>query len=162
MCVCFLLFRARGVVRTEVPGDAKEATSIPLLSKHIQTLKRKIRRFEERFEQEMNYKVRIIKNLGYISWTIRHSVQHLKLLFSALYWGRIVLLCCVILLVIDDTVHMIPDEKLQLLNWVCACFHPQPSHNDKTANPEMFKLMSELARSRKQLKGKTATPNNKI
>uniref|UniRef100_A0A8C1TRI0 Family with sequence similarity 13 member C n=1 Tax=Cyprinus carpio TaxID=7962 RepID=A0A8C1TRI0_CYPCA len=77
------LIMARGVVRTEVPGDAKEATSIPLLSKHIQTLKRKIRRFEERFEQEMNYK---------------------------------------------------------------------PSHNDKTANPEMFKLMSELARSRKQLK----------
>ncbi|KAF4106857.1 hypothetical protein G5714_012847 [Onychostoma macrolepis] len=74
---------ARGLVRTEVPGDAKEATSIPLLTKHIQTLKRKIRRFEERFEQEMNYK---------------------------------------------------------------------PSHNDKSANPEMFKLMSELARSRKQLK----------
>ncbi len=65
MCVCFLLFRARGVVRTEVPGDAKEDTSIPLLSKHIQTLKRKIRRFEERFEQEMNYKVRIIQNPGY-------------------------------------------------------------------------------------------------
>ncbi len=64
--VClFLLFRARGVVRTEVPGDAKEDTSIPLLSKHIQTLKRKIRRFEERFEQEMNYKVRIIQNPGY-------------------------------------------------------------------------------------------------
>ncbi len=64
-CVCFLLFRARGVIRTEDPGDAKEATSIPLLTKHIQTLKRKIRRFEERFEQEMNYKVRIIKNPGY-------------------------------------------------------------------------------------------------
>uniref|UniRef100_A0A671RLI7 Family with sequence similarity 13 member C n=1 Tax=Sinocyclocheilus anshuiensis TaxID=1608454 RepID=A0A671RLI7_9TELE len=85
------LIMARGVVRTEVPGDAKEATSIPLLTKHIQTLKRKIRRFEERFEHEMNYK---------------------------------------------------------------------PSHNDKSANPEMFKLISELARSRKQLKGKVA-PNKR-
>ncbi|XP_055032127.1 protein FAM13C isoform X1 [Misgurnus anguillicaudatus] len=77
------LIMARGVVRTETPGDVKEATSITLLTKHIQTLKRKLRKFEERFEQEMNYK---------------------------------------------------------------------PSHNDKTANPEIFKLMSELARSRKQLK----------
>ncbi|XP_016392294.1 protein FAM13C [Sinocyclocheilus rhinocerous] len=77
------LIMARGVVRTEVPGDAKEATSIPLLTKHIQTLKRKIRKFDERFEHEMNYK---------------------------------------------------------------------PSHNDKSVNPEIFRLMSELARSRKQLK----------
>uniref|UniRef100_A0A8C1J312 Family with sequence similarity 13 member C n=1 Tax=Cyprinus carpio TaxID=7962 RepID=A0A8C1J312_CYPCA len=77
------LIMARGVVRTEVSGDAMEATSIPNLTKHIQTLKRKIRKFEERFEQEMKYK---------------------------------------------------------------------PSHNDKSANPEIFKLMSELARSRKQLK----------
>ncbi|KAK7123032.1 hypothetical protein R3I94_019971 [Phoxinus phoxinus] len=77
------LIMARGVVRTEVHGDAKESTSIPLLTKHIQTLKRKIRKFEERFEQDMHYK---------------------------------------------------------------------PSHNDKSANPEMFNLMSELAKSRKQLK----------
>ncbi|XP_051968024.1 protein FAM13C-like [Xyrauchen texanus] len=77
------LFMAREVVRTEVSGDAKEVASIPLLTKHIQTLKRKMRKFEEHFEQEMNYK---------------------------------------------------------------------PSHNDKSANPEIFKLMSELARSRKQLK----------
>ncbi|XP_057215375.1 protein FAM13C [Triplophysa rosa] len=75
------LIMARGLVRTEAPGG--DVTSIPLLSKHIQTLKRKVRRFEERFEQDMNYK---------------------------------------------------------------------PSHNDKSANPEIFKLMSELARSRKQLK----------
>ncbi|XP_039509273.1 protein FAM13C [Pimephales promelas] len=77
------LIMARGVVRTEVHGDAKESTSISILTKHIQTLKRKIRKFEERFEQDMNYK---------------------------------------------------------------------PSHNDKSANPEMLNLMSELARSRKQLK----------
>ncbi|XP_067285411.1 protein FAM13C isoform X2 [Pseudorasbora parva] len=77
------LIMARGVVRPENPGDTKEAASIPLLTKHIQTLKRKIRKFEERYEQEMNYK---------------------------------------------------------------------PSHNDKSANPEIFNLMSELARSRKQLK----------
>ncbi|XP_036428112.1 protein FAM13C [Colossoma macropomum] len=73
----------RAVVRLVTADDAKDAPSIPLLTKHIQTLKRKIRKFEERFEQEMNYK---------------------------------------------------------------------PSHNDKSANPEMFKLMTELARSRKQLK----------
>lgn len=34
------------------------------------------------------------------------------------------------------------------------CSFSQPSHNDKTANPEMSKLMSELAKSRKQLKGR--------
>lgn len=77
------LIMARGLLRAEVSGDAKDAASITLLTKHIQTLKRKIRKFEEHFEQEMHYK---------------------------------------------------------------------PSHNDKSANPEMLKLMSELARSRKQLK----------
>ncbi|KAM9462164.1 protein FAM13C [Clarias gariepinus] len=77
------LILPRGMVRPETSDDAKDAPSIPLLTKHIQTLKRRIRKFEERFEQEMNYK---------------------------------------------------------------------PSHNDKSANPEIFKLMSELAKSRKQLK----------
>uniref|UniRef100_A0AAY4ACW7 FAM13A-like domain-containing protein n=2 Tax=Denticeps clupeoides TaxID=299321 RepID=A0AAY4ACW7_9TELE len=74
---------ARGIGRSEPEEGAKDTPSVPLLSRHIQTLKRKIRRFEERFEQEMNYK---------------------------------------------------------------------PSHNDKSANPEVFKLMSELAKTRKQLK----------
>ncbi|XP_064176083.1 protein FAM13C [Anguilla rostrata] len=74
---------ARGIVRTEPAGGAKDTLSIPLLTKHIQTVKRKIRKFEERFEQERKYR---------------------------------------------------------------------PSHNDKTANPEMFRLMNELAKSRKQLK----------
>ncbi|XP_060794889.1 protein FAM13C [Neoarius graeffei] len=77
------LILPRGMVRPETSDDAKDAPSIPLLTKHIQMLKRRIRKFEERFEQEMNYK---------------------------------------------------------------------PSHNDKSANPEIFKLMSELAKSRKQLK----------
>uniref|UniRef100_A0AAR2K8H3 FAM13A-like domain-containing protein n=1 Tax=Pygocentrus nattereri TaxID=42514 RepID=A0AAR2K8H3_PYGNA len=83
----------RAVVRPVTADDAKDAPSIPLLTKHIQTLKRKIRKFEERFEQEMNYK---------------------------------------------------------------------PSHNDKSANPEMFKLMTELARSRKQLKGRQSNVAIKI
>ncbi|KAJ8365657.1 hypothetical protein SKAU_G00144880 [Synaphobranchus kaupii] len=74
---------ARGIVRTEPAEGAKDTLSIPLLTKHIQTVKRKIRKFEEKFEQERKYR---------------------------------------------------------------------PSHNDKTANPEMFKLMNELAKSRKQLK----------
>ncbi|XP_030631718.1 protein FAM13C [Chanos chanos] len=77
------LIMARGTARTADLEDVKDPPTIPLLTKHIQTLKRKIRKFEERFEQEMNYK---------------------------------------------------------------------PSHNDKSANPEMFRLMSELAKSRKQLK----------
>ncbi|XP_029104718.1 protein FAM13C [Scleropages formosus] len=74
---------ARGIDRNGAPGDTKDTPSIPLLTKHVQTLKRKIRKFEEKFEQEKKY---------------------------------------------------------------------MPSHNDKTANPEMSKLMSELAKSRKQLK----------
>ncbi|XP_017338103.2 protein FAM13C [Ictalurus punctatus] len=77
------LILPRWMVRPETSDDDKDTQSIPLLTKHIQTLKRRIRKFEERFEQEMNYK---------------------------------------------------------------------PSHNDKTANPEIFQLMSELAKSRKQLK----------
>ncbi|XP_076856727.1 protein FAM13C isoform X2 [Brachyhypopomus gauderio] len=77
------LIMPRGVVRTMTAGDAKDSPTIPLLTKHIQTLKRRIRKFEEHFEDEMSYK---------------------------------------------------------------------PSHNDKAANPEIFKLMSELAKSRKQLK----------
>ncbi|XP_070708235.1 protein FAM13C-like [Pempheris klunzingeri] len=31
-------------------------SSVPFLSRHIQTLKKKVRRFEDQFEQEMNYK----------------------------------------------------------------------------------------------------------
>ncbi|XP_053269670.1 protein FAM13A [Pleuronectes platessa] len=70
-------------------GDRTEALEddcpppIPLLTRHIQTLKKKVRKFEDQFEQEMNYK---------------------------------------------------------------------PSHNDKYSNPEMIRVMSELAKARKQLK----------
>ncbi|XP_044034144.1 protein FAM13C-like [Siniperca chuatsi] len=58
-------------------------SSIPFLSRQIQTLKKRVRRFEDQFEQEMNYK---------------------------------------------------------------------PSHNDKYSNPEMIRVMNELAKARKQLK----------
>ncbi|KAJ8264404.1 hypothetical protein GJAV_G00148790 [Gymnothorax javanicus] len=74
---------SRGIERTEPAEGTKTTLSIPLLTKQIQTVKRKIRKFEERFEQEKKYR---------------------------------------------------------------------PSHNDKTANPEVFRLMNELARSRKLLK----------
>ncbi|CAL8309972.1 unnamed protein product [Boreogadus saida] len=73
---------ARGRERTEGPAVVSPS-SVPLLTRHIGTLKKKVRRFEERFEQEMNYK---------------------------------------------------------------------PSYNDKNANPEMVKVMLDLAKSRKQLK----------
>ncbi|XP_071370737.1 protein FAM13C-like, partial [Centroberyx affinis] len=76
----YMLSRGRG--RAE--GAEEECPpSIPLLTRHIQTLKKKVRKFEERFEHEMNYK---------------------------------------------------------------------PSHNDKNTNPEMVKVMTELAKARKQLK----------
>uniref|UniRef100_A0A3B5AXE3 FAM13A-like domain-containing protein n=1 Tax=Stegastes partitus TaxID=144197 RepID=A0A3B5AXE3_9TELE len=68
--------------RTEEPED-QCPPSIPFLTRHIQTLKKKVRRFEDQFEQETNYK---------------------------------------------------------------------PSHNDKYSNPEMVRVMSELAKARKQLK----------
>ncbi|XP_023365366.1 protein FAM13C isoform X5 [Otolemur garnettii] len=38
-------------------GDGKEAQTITQLTKHIQSLKRKIRKFEEKFEQEKKYRV---------------------------------------------------------------------------------------------------------
>lgn len=133
MCV----FRARGLVRTEAPGG--EVTSIPLLSKHIQTLKRKIRRFEECFEHEMNYKVRF----KFLSFTqmIQCSVLPPLLVKTGTVWY-----------VLQDQENVL---KTDLRSTVTALVSfSQPSHNDKSANPEMFKLMSELARSRKQLKGK--------
>ncbi|KAJ8361623.1 hypothetical protein SKAU_G00181480 [Synaphobranchus kaupii] len=75
--------KARPIARTQFPEGSADTLSITMLTKHIQTLKRKIRRFEEQFEQERNYR---------------------------------------------------------------------PSHNDKTVNPEVFQLMSDLAKSRKQLR----------
>ncbi|XP_012513051.1 PREDICTED: protein FAM13C isoform X5 [Propithecus coquereli] len=38
-------------------GDGKETQTITQLTKHIQSLKRKIRKFEEKFEQEKKYRV---------------------------------------------------------------------------------------------------------
>ncbi|XP_047464983.1 protein FAM13C-like [Mugil cephalus] len=77
----YILCRGRGD-RTEGP-EAECPSSIPFLTRHIQTLKKKVRRFEDQFEQETNYK---------------------------------------------------------------------PSHNDKYSNPEMVRVMNELAKARKQLK----------
>ncbi|XP_051779102.1 protein FAM13C isoform X3 [Erpetoichthys calabaricus] len=74
---------ARGLVSASSSEDAKESTTVAMLTKHIQNLKKKIRKYEEQFEQERNYR---------------------------------------------------------------------PSHNDKTAHPEIMKLMNDLAKSRKQLK----------
>ncbi|XP_070697691.1 protein FAM13A-like [Pempheris klunzingeri] len=71
---------ARSGVHTE-PDEG--SVSISMLNRHIHTLRKRIRRFEERFEQEKHYK---------------------------------------------------------------------PAHNDKTAHPEVARLMKELIKSRKQLK----------
>nr|XP_019953507.1 PREDICTED: protein FAM13A-like [Paralichthys olivaceus] len=71
---------ARCSIHTE-PDEG--SVSISVLNRHIHTLRRRIRHFEERFEQEKHYK---------------------------------------------------------------------PAHNDKTADPEMARLMKELIKSRKQLK----------
>ncbi|XP_035853655.1 protein FAM13C-like isoform X2 [Sander lucioperca] len=75
----------RGPDRTEGSEDPACPPSIPSLTRHIQALKKKVRRFEDQFEQQMNY---------------------------------------------------------------------QPSHNDKYSNPEMVRVMGELAKARKQLKEK--------
>ncbi|XP_028989577.1 protein FAM13C-like isoform X2 [Betta splendens] len=64
-------------------SDDECPSSVLFLTRHIQTLKRRVRRFEDQFEQEMNYK---------------------------------------------------------------------PSHNDKYSNPEIVRVMNELAKARKQLK----------
>lgn len=48
------VLRARSSVRTE-PDEA--SVSISVLNRHIHSLRKRIRRFEERFEQERNYKV---------------------------------------------------------------------------------------------------------
>ncbi|XP_034415263.1 protein FAM13C-like [Cyclopterus lumpus] len=77
----YIQCRARD--RTEVPEDRECPSSIAFLTKQIQTLKKKVCRFEDQFEQEMNYK---------------------------------------------------------------------PSHNDKYSNPEMIRVMGDLAKARRQLK----------
>ncbi|XP_049927550.1 protein FAM13A-like isoform X2 [Epinephelus moara] len=72
------------MTRSSVHAEPDEGSvSISVLNRHIHTLRKRIRRFEERFEQEKHYK---------------------------------------------------------------------PAHNDKTAHPEVARLMKELIRSRKQLK----------
>lgn len=50
----FVFFRARSSVHTE-PDEA--SMSISMLNRHIHSLRKRIRRFEEHFEQERNYKV---------------------------------------------------------------------------------------------------------
>ncbi|XP_037553505.1 protein FAM13B [Nematolebias whitei] len=73
------------MARCSVLTEPEEGSvSISVLNRHIHTLRKRIRRFEEHFEQERHYK---------------------------------------------------------------------PAHNDKTAHPEVAKLMKELIKSRKQLKG---------
>lgn len=52
--------------RTEVSED-ESPPSIPFLTRHIQSLKKRVRRFEDQFEQEMNYKV----NLHFLSHMMR-------------------------------------------------------------------------------------------
>ncbi|XP_059215411.1 protein FAM13A-like [Centropristis striata] len=72
------------MARSSVHAEPDEGSvSISVLNRHIHTLRKRIRRFEERFEQERHYK---------------------------------------------------------------------PAHNDKTAHPEVARLMKELIKSRKQLK----------
>ncbi|KAF1393488.1 hypothetical protein PFLUV_G00016440 [Perca fluviatilis] len=73
----------RGPDRAEGSEDQACPPSIQSLTRHIQALKKKVRRFEDQFEHEMNY---------------------------------------------------------------------QPSHNDKYSNPEMVRVMGDLAKARKQLK----------
>ncbi|XP_031698005.1 serine/threonine-protein phosphatase 1 regulatory subunit 10-like [Anarrhichthys ocellatus] len=51
----YIQCRARD--RTEVSEDLECPLSIPFLTRQIQTLKKKVRRFEDQFEHEMNYKV---------------------------------------------------------------------------------------------------------
>ncbi|XP_056148279.1 protein FAM13A-like [Lampris incognitus] len=74
---------ARCSARSELEDGAREFVSISMLNRHIHTLRKRIKRFEECFEQERHYK---------------------------------------------------------------------PAHNDKTAHPEVARLMKELSKSRKQLK----------
>lgn len=58
--MCVRVFRARNSVRTQ-PDEA--SMSISMLNRHINSLRKRIRRFEECFEQERNYKVQRISNL---------------------------------------------------------------------------------------------------
>ncbi|XP_064788682.1 protein FAM13C-like isoform X2 [Oncorhynchus masou masou] len=74
---------AHYTVRTEPAEGANKAPSVTTLNRHIQNVRKRIRRFEEHFEQERQYR---------------------------------------------------------------------PAHNDRTAHPEVSRLMRDLTKSRKQLK----------
>ena len=50
--------RARCAVRAELQGGARECVSVSTLSRHIHSVKKRIRFFEECFEQERHYRVR--------------------------------------------------------------------------------------------------------
>lgn len=51
------VIRAPRSVRTKPEEGAKDHVSISSLNKHIHSLRKQIRLFEEQFEQEKNYKV---------------------------------------------------------------------------------------------------------
>lgn len=52
------LTRAHYTVRTEPAEGAIKTPSVTMLNRHIQNLRKRIRHFEERFEQERHYRVR--------------------------------------------------------------------------------------------------------
>lgn len=52
-----LVSRSRGRGDRTEGSEDQYLASIPFLTRQIQALKKKVRRFEDQFEQEMNYKV---------------------------------------------------------------------------------------------------------
>lgn len=117
--------RARGGVHAD-PGEG--SVSVAALSRHVHGLRRRIRRFEERFEREKRYKV---GDDGHV--TSEGPPRH------------------------GGPFTVLQDDVLSAF---LLCSRCQPAHNDKTADPEVSRMMTELARSRRKLKGRHGNETN--
>ncbi|MGH0118573.1 UNVERIFIED_CONTAM: hypothetical protein FKN15_050082 [Acipenser sinensis] len=173
---CSQQFRmSRGIVRGDPPETAKEPVSVTLLTKHIQNVKKKIRKYEETFEQERKYRPshndktanpEIFKLMNDLAKS-RKQLKDLKLKMSVKelreqgsqqrelcrvnsgQQGAVELQqkpC------LEETVESLIMRLREKRTALGLPENMKPSHNDKTANPEIFKLMNDLAKSRKQLK----------
>lgn len=74
------LSRCRGRERHAASEDCGGSSSVSFLTRHIQSLKKRVRRFEEQFEEEMKYKV-LHKELTEVSLSKNQLAKRHSVLF---------------------------------------------------------------------------------
>lgn len=134
----YLVFsRRRSSSLGSCDNEREELTSTQL-SKKIHGLKKKIRKFEEKFEEERKY--RVSKSMS-CRKSQRFAMEHQE--NPNAYQNRLP----------PKWPHVGPFPVFWDNNNGRCVFPLQPSHSDKAANPEVLRWMNELAKLRKDLKG---------